>query len=698
MSHRPDSGESQLPLWADAILANLRTPGRRVGAIAPLSAAFALILVLGYGLVELWRIPSVDELNRQSFAQATVLYAHDGQEVSRYYEKNRTWIPLDSVARSTIDALIATEDRRFYKHWGIDVRRTLGAAVATIGGDPQGGSTITMQLVRNVYPHINDDFLLARKAKEWAVALRLERRYSKDEILEVYLNTVPFVFNTFGIQTAAMTYFGKSASELTVPESATLVGMLKGTMFYNPRRNPERALMRRNVVIQQMEEAGFLTAAEAEAYVRTPLQLDFQPVTTEDNRAPYFAEFVRRWLDEWAARKGYNPYTDGLRVYTTLDVDLQEAAEKAVREESALLQAVADVTWSRQGLAFHPWDPAAYVDRPEIEDAFAYFWDSQPEVLSRLARETPRFRRLASRLDDEQAALQHLLAEEAFVDSLKEVNARLQASFVAIDPRSGHIRAWVGGRDFRADKYDHVALAKRQPGSTFKPFVYAAALDNGYSPGDVFVDRRMTFRNAGSKSWTPRNFGGESGEAMTLRTALAHSKNTITAQLMQRVGARRVAEYAHRMGIESPLTEVPSLGLGTSEVSLLELTAAYATIVNHGVYRPPIFVTRIEDRHGKVIERFDSEERSAISGAVSYTLLDMLRGVVNGGTGTRIRTQYNVRGDLAGKTGTTQGGADGWFMLLHPDLVMGSWVGFNSPLVRFRTSYWGQGAHNALRI
>ena len=528
------SASGKKPLSWPAIRNNLGTPGRRLGAFLLIFAAAGLVFLLGYALYALWKVPSVDGLDRASFSQATVLYASDGSEISRYYEKNRTWVPLDSVSQETVEALVATEDRRFYDHWGIDIRRTVGAGLQTLTGDPQGGSTLTMQLVRNVFPRVQDDFIFTRKMKEWLTALRIEAQYSKDQILEVYLNTVPFMYNAFGIEAAAQTYFSKSAINLTAPEAATLVGMLKGTTFYNPVRNPERSQERRNVVLEQMAEAGYLSSQEVSEMQNEPLSLDFQRITHEENRAPYFAEHVRQWLDDWAGRRGYNPYTDGLKVYTTLDLGYQQAAENAVKEEARKLQAVADVSWSASSVPFFSSNGSAYLRRQPANGAFDYFWRVNDDVLSRLIRRSERYRKLTNRGTSGEEALDRLLNDPAFVDSLKDSSTRLEAGFVAIDPETGHVRAWVGGRNYEDDKYDHVALAKRQPGSTFKPFVYGAALENGYSPNDILLDRKVTYTSpATGKEWSPGNFGRETGQPIPLRQALARNCKLLRHRLQQ---------------------------------------------------------------------------------------------------------------------------------------------------------------------
>ncbi|MEX1055339.1 MAG: penicillin-binding transpeptidase domain-containing protein, partial [Rhodothermales bacterium] len=387
-------------------------------------------------------------------------------------------------------------------------------------------------------------------------------------------------------------------------------------------------------------------------------------------------EFLRGWIDEWAERYGMNPYTDGLRVHTTIDIRLQQAAQDAIDAVGNQLQAAAD-----------------------REIRFASLWERNPELVDHAIRQTHRYRALVESGVSAGGALDTLRAMPEFADSVKSKLRLVQAGFVAVNPHNGFVQAWVGGRDFSEVQFDHVAMSKRQPGSAFKPFVYTAAVANGYAPTYMMRDEEVSYVDPDTRRrWTPTNVGTASGQMVTLRDALAHSKNTITAQLTMQLGPGRVADYARRMGISSELDEVPSIGLGTSEVSLLELTGALGTLANYGTHNEPVFVTRIEDSEGNVIATFGGESRSAIPASVAYTVLDMMRAVVQYGTGQRIRGQYGVQDDVAGKTGTSQNGADGWFVLLHPNLAMGAWVGFASPSIHFRSDYWGQGAHTALPI
>ncbi|MDX1546230.1 MAG: transglycosylase domain-containing protein [Rhodothermales bacterium] len=686
----------------DHLRARLASNDRRerAGAIGGLALAGLMTLVLAGWLVLLFFfIPDPASISRENFDQATVVFTADGEELTRYAVENRVWMPLDSISPHVTEALLATEDHRFYRHGGIDLRRLVGAARATVGGNRQGGSTITMQLARNAYPQIWDDATPIRKLRELLTAKRLEDHFSKDEILEMYLNTVSFIYQAFGIEAAAQTYFAKPAQDLTALEGAVLVGMLKGPVYYNPVRNPERSRERRDVILAQMVKFGYLDAATADSLRQQETPLDFRPPSRDGGIAPHFAEHVRRHLDEWAERRGYNLYTDGLVVHTTIDSRLQAAAQQAAVEIGEDLQAVANLEWSRSSPSYFSSNARDYRGRAG-DAAFAHFWAQNPDLLNRFLSQTEAFRRMKANGLAPDSALARLRADAAFVDSVKAMQTWLDVGFVALDPRNGQVRAWVGGRDFAHHQYDHVAQARRQPGSTFKPFVYTAALERGFRPTDQMPDSIVTYRDPGSgRTWRPANVGGgASGRFMTLADALAYSKNTITAQLVAEVGPQRVAQTARRMGIKSELDAVPSIGLGTSPVTLLEMAGAYTPLANQGRYAEPVFLTRIENRDGQVIATFSSAPRPVLERYTAYSVLDMMRGVVDRGTGVRIRNQYGARGDFAGKTGTTQNGADGWFMLMHPELVMGAVVGFTTPSIHFRSNYWGQGAHTALHV
>ncbi|MBG9386666.1 penicillin-binding protein 1A [Caenimonas aquaedulcis] len=591
------------------------------------TASILPALVLLYILALLPFTPGIADLRKAKSEVPSVVMASDGSVLAEYKRLNREWVPLAEISPNVVNALIATEDRRFYEHHGLDLRRTAGAVLNTLRGNTQGGSTITQQLARNLFPEeIGRSISINRKVKEALTALKIEAVYSKNEILETYLNTVPFLYNAFGIEMAARTYFDKSAQQLNVQEAATLIGMLKGTSYYNPVLNPERARERRNVVLAQMVKYGKLDAARAQALAKAPLKLDFERQDVALGPAPHAAQWIRKWLIAWADNRGYNIHSDGLVVRTTLNARLQKAANQAMARQLDALQSLAD-----------------------------------------------RRRRKG------------------------EERVLLQSGFMAVDPRNGHILAWVGSRDFATEQFDHVNQARRQPGSTFKPFVYGAAFEMGMSPRDEFIDQPLAIHLPGGGIWSPTDGTPPTGAPMTLREGLAYSKNTITAQLMMRVGPQRVAQFARAMGVRvSKLDEVPSLALGTSPVTLREMVAAYGSIANGGRYIDPAMVVQVEDREGKVLEAFQQAvPEQAMSRSQSLQLVNAMRGVVDEGTGTAIRTRHGIQADVAGKTGTTQENTDGWFILMHPQMVAGAWVGFNDSSMTMGDA-WGPGAKSAL--
>ena len=675
-------------------------------------AAFVLSLITGAGvavvlIIGIWSLfliddlPTFEQLDNPSLQLATVAYTADNKELARYAFQNRSWVTYDEISPHAINALVATEDRRFFDHWGIDLPGIMVAASEAITKfDVRGASTISQQLARNLYNQdIGFDVSISRKLKEMITAVHLERRYTKREIIEMYLNTVSFNENAFGIEAAAQTFFSKPAIDLSPLEAASLVGMLQATTYYNPHRNPQNNQRRRNIVLSLMVSNGTLSPDYYDEHSDDPVEVEYNPsAEITASLAPYFAEQVRLWMREWASENDYGLYADGLRVYTTLDSRIQELAAASVEENMDGLQKVVDYEWSARGISTAT-NLEAYEERSGYEP-FEYFWNSKQSLVNSFIRETDRFRSLRRTGVSSDDAVDQLRGNEAFMDSLKAQKTRLEGALVSIDPHSGYVKAWVGGRSLATDWYDHVATAARQPGSTFKPFVYTAAIDNGWSPYYRLPDSTYTYRVPGTgQVWTPGNFGDQStGEMITLRDALALSKNTVTARVItQLVNPSQVAFYARRMGIESPLDEVPALALGTSDVTLLEMTSAYGTLASGGLHYDPVMVTRIEDRFGNVLYEHQPAPEEALSEETAYTVVDMMRGTVQYGTAVRLRGQYGLGNyDLAAKTGTTQNAADGWFIMMHPELVTGAWVGFNDRRVTFRSTFWGQGAHNAL--
>jgi penicillin-binding protein 1A len=663
-------------------------------------AALGLIMLCVYAVVLIPFTPSIADLQKAKIDQPSMLISSDGKRIATYKPMNREWVRLNRVSPHVINALIATEDHRFYQHYGVDVRRTLSGVFRTVLGDTEGGSTLTQQLARNLYPEeIGRERTITRKIKETITAIKIEYAYTKKEILETYLNSMPFLYNAFGIEMAARTYFDKPAQKLDVIESATLIAMLKGTSYYNPVLNPERALSRRNVVLSQMVKRGVLSQAEFDRLKTRPIRLDFERQPEAIGIAPHLAAHIRKWLIDWADRNDHNIYADGLRVHTTIDSRLQTIANQAVNRQSDALQAVADVEWGSSSPRLISTSAKAYIDMRRRVQSFAYFWKTKSGLLEQFIRESAAYRAALQSGAAPEAAMALLKNDREFMSKLRAAKTRLQAGFVAIDPATGEVKAWVGSRDFKTDQYDHVAQARRQPGSTFKAFVYGAALEQGMSPNKRFTDSPVEIRLPDGTIWRPSDLGEPTGRRMTAREGLIHSKNTITVQVMQEIGSKKTAELARKMGInQSKLDEVPALALGTSPVTPLEMVSAYSTIAASGVYRQPIFITRITDNKGKVLAEFATQDKRVMSEKTVGDLINMLRGAVDQGTGQAVRTQFGLRGDFAGKTGTTQNNSDGWFILMHPRLVAGSWVGFNDPRVTMRSNYWGEGGHNALLL
>jgi penicillin-binding protein 1A len=667
--------------------ADIRDPNRsswqRTGtALAVLLTWLALIPAgaVVYMLTIVPTAPSANELRRQTTIKPAIVLASDGSELTQFERDNRVWVPLDSVSRTFVETLLAVEDQRFYSHRGIDWHRAFGAGVSTVRGRTEGGSTITQQLARNMFPEeIGRALSIRRKLKEIITARRIERTHDKDQILEAYVNTVPFLYNAFGVEMAARTYFDTHANDLDEIQSATLVGMLKGTSYYNPVRHPERAEERRNLVLRLMSERGVVDSSELDSLQARPLGLDFERQPTAPSEAPHFTRYIREWLSEWADRNGVDLYADGLVIHTTLDPALQRLAEQSVRLHGQQLHDAAAAEWG---------------------GGFSAFWAQNSTFEERIIRRSGTFRDGVAGGRSESAMLDSIRADRSILDSLRAQATRLEVGFVALEPRTRYVRAWVGSRDYQEQPLDHVWKTRRQPGSVFKPFVYAAALSRGFLPGDTFVDEQTTIQVDRNRTWRPRNAGGAyTGQPMTLTEALAYSKNTVTAKLMMEVGPTYVASLARDMGIrESRLQPHPSLALGTSEVTLKEMATAYATLAAGGQYSEPVPVTRIEDRNGRVVAEFGTGGERAISQDVAQVVTHMLRGAIDRGTGRQIRSRFGVTADVAGKTGTSQNGADGWFILMHPNLVAGAWVGFPHPTVTFRTNQYGQGSRNALLV
>ncbi|RZI80045.1 MAG: penicillin-binding protein [Rubrivivax sp.] len=664
------------------------------------TAAFAIVATL-YVAYQVANAPAITTLKATRVPQPSVILSADGKTLGSYQEQRLQPVTLAQVSPFVTQALIATEDHRFREHEGVDWLRSIKAVLRTSIGRTEGGSTITQQLVRNLFPEdIGRARNLNRKVKEIVTALRIERIYTKDQILEAYLNTVPFLYNAVGIEAAAHTYFDKPAIELDAAESATLVGMLKGTNYYNPVLHPRRATARRNLVLGQMLKRQVLSQADYDAARQAPLQVSLTHQAVELELAPHFAAHVRKWLDDWADKGDHDLARDGFIIHTTLDSRMQEDAVKAVARQTEALQHVADVEWSQASMPMNSRSLEAYAQSGKRAKAFDYFWREHPSLLADAVRRTPDFKALLKAGNTDKAALAELMDKPEFMAKVRASKTRLEAGLVAVDPITGAVKAWVGSRDFDDEQFDHVAKAARQPGSTFKPIVYAAALEAGILPTRTYMDTAIEVRLGNGKVWRPTDMSGASGQSMTMWEGLVYSKNTITTQVMQDAGLPRITALARSMGISnSKLDPVPSMALGTSPVTLLEMATVYATIASNGEHKQPYFVERITDKQGNVLAEFGPNKADkALSIDAVNNLIDMMRGVVTYGTGSMLRSRFMPEGDLAGKTGTTQNNTDAWFMAIHPQLVTGAWVGFNDQHVTMRGNYWGQGGHSALLL
>ena len=665
-------------------------------------ASLAALALLGFILVNASDLPPLNEIENPQSNLSTQVISADGVILDNFYtEENRVNVRLNDISPFVVDALIATEDARFYSHAGVDYWSLPALIKRNLMGTTSGGSTITMQLSRNLFDQVSRDRTLNRKVKEFIVSVILEKNYTKQEIIEAYLNTVNIFGNAYGIEMAAQRLFGKPARDLRLEEAAVMVAMLKGQGVFDPIRRPDTVLSRRNLVLDLMVRHGFLAeGAAVDSLKALPLVVAPQGREHEKGLAPYFRQQVREFMAEWCRThtkpdgKPYNFYTDGLKVYTTLDTRMQRHAEAATRAHLQDLQQAFDA----QLVGYEPYK-------------------ADPSILTDLMRQSQRYRNARKAGKDQQAIRAEFDVPQPMSlfswareidtvmtpwDSLKYFARFLETGMVSIDPRTGAVRAWVGGINFRHFKYDHVGQGKRQVGSTFKPFVYAAAIDNGYTPCDEEINQPVTFENVDGNGarWAPKNSDGKFGGKMTLRQGLATSTNLITARLMRRLGPEVVADYAYKAGIKSHLDPVPALCLGTTDLSVLELTSAYGTFANGGEQIEPFFITRIEDRKGNVLEEFHPTTRSAFSQRTAYLMVELLRGVVDapGGTATRLRYRYDLRNEIGGKTGTTQNHSDGWFVGLTPPLVTGVWVGCADRRMRFRSMRDGQGASMALPI
>ncbi len=658
------------------------------------------LLVAMIALEWLGPLPDQDELKGLRNHKASEIYAADGKLLGTYFLENRTEVALSEVAPTLIEALVATEDVRFYQHRGVDGRSLARVAVKSVllqHASAGGGSTLSQQLAKNLFPRRSYAIfsLPINKIREMMIARRLENTYEKDKILELYLNTVPFGGNLYGIGAASKRFFQRSPAQLTVEQGAVLVGMLKATTTYNPARNPDRSLQRRNVVLDQWGHFTSLPHPQLDSLKSLPLGLNYRNQTEEVGLAPYFrqqaAQSLRKWFQEHPGpdNKPYNLYTDGLKIYTTIDRRMQYYAEEAVAKHMKSLQTAFDKHWKgrsiledndptllrgiRQSERYQGLRAAGLSD----EDALIAF--DQPEVMSYWSWEGTGEKEMTPR------------------DSVRHHLSFLQAGFLAVEPKTGYVRAWVGGIHHPQFKYDHVT-SQRQVGSTFKPIVYAAAIANGMDPCEYFPNEKVVYSDY--ENWAPGNADGKYEGYYSLAGGLTNSVNTVSAAVMMKVGVEKAWNFAQQFGFTSEIPKSPSMVLGTADLTLQEMVGAYTAFANRGVRSLPIYITKIEDAHGNVIVEWP--EQPATHRVMDATQADMvahmLQSVVQQGTASRLRRTYGLTMDLGGKTGTSQDQADGWFIGISPNLVVGAWVGGEARNIRFRSLGLGQGANTALPI
>lgn len=644
---------------------------------------------------------------------ASELYTADGKLLGKYFRENRSQVDYDGLSPNLVNALLATEDIRFTEHSGIDLIAVARAAIGKLTFNfAGGGSTITQQLAENIFFNRSKEYKgrlhsigglgkYVDKFKEWIVAVKLERDYTKKELLSMYLNTVDFGSNSFGIKVASSTFFDKDPDSLNVQESAMLVGLLQAPTRYSPVYNYDNAIHRRNVVINQMKKYNFITPQEADSIKALPIELQYNVDSHNQGLATYFRSVIRNFLLSWCAERNIDLFADGLRIYTTIDSKMQQYAEESMKESMAPLQKRFDEHWQNR----NPWIDENGKEIPNFIEKIATRTEYYRELVDQYGKNSdsvnilmnkPRKMRVFSWEGDIDTVMSPM-------DSIAYYKRFLQTGFMAMDPHSGDIKAWVGGINHKYFKYDHVMQGRRQPGSTFKPVVYTAAIDNYFSPCYPVVDAPVTFSMPGQDppTWTPSNADGKySGETLTLRQAMSRSVNSATAFVMKRIGPETVVEYAKKLGIKSPLQAVPSLSLGGGgEVSVYEMVGAYATFVNQGVYTQPRYITKIEDKNGNVWA-FPPRTHEALSEETAYLMVHMLKGATEeqGGTALGLDRELRIDNEIGAKTGTTQNASDGWFIGITKELAAGVWVGGDDRSIRFRNWYEGQGARTAMPI
>ena len=665
-------------------------------------------------------MPSLQDLEKPESELSSELYSSDNKLLGKYFRYNRSPVTFDELSEELVTTLLVTEDIRFYEHSGIDLKGLVRASygvgknILTFGssGLEGGGSTITQQLAKNLFkirqekrgtlsrvPFLG---LIISKVKEWIVAVKLEGFYTKKEILSMYLNTAEYGSNSYGIKVAAKTYFNKLPSELNYNESSIIVGLLNKPTKYNPYFNPDNAIEKRAEIFYNLYKYEIVDKQIYDSLKSMGLELNYKVENQNVGQATYFRTVVRNYLIAWAKENDYDLFSDGLKIYTTINSQMQEYAENSVKEQMKRLQGIFSEHWKGR----NPWiDEKGF----EIEN-----------FLENTIKRTRYFKDLLKEKENDTVAVFKKLNEKkkmrvfswegeidtifSLMDSLKYYKNFLQAGFVSIEPKSGYIRAWVGGINHKFFKYDHVKQGKRQPGSTFKPIVYAAAIDNGYSPCYPVVDAPVVFELPGQDPpyWRPDNHNSKwTGETMTLRRAMAKSVNSITAFITKKLSPNTVVDYAKKLGIQSKLDPVPAVCLGAGgDVSLFDLVGAYSTFINKGIWTEPFFISRIEDKYGNLIQEFIPTKQEALSEETAYLMLHMLKGSKEeeGGTARGLNPELTLNNDVGAKTGTTQNASDGWFVGVTHNLVSGAWVGGDDRSIHFRDWVFGQGARTAMPI
>ena len=657
--------------------------------------------------------PSYSDIKKPSQRVGSELYTADGKLIGRYFKENRTPVSFNDISKNVVNALVATEDVRFYKHTGIDVQ-AVGRAVVGMGKEG-GASTITQQLAKNLYrTRYNKSFGLAgrvpvvrtvvAKLKEWMTALKLESNYSKNDIITMYLNTVSFGNNTYGIKTASRIYFNKEASQLSVPQAALLVGMLKATTSYNPIKNPEKSLDRRNVVLSQMNKYNYLSKADLANYKTAPIGIEVGAEDEGSENDSYLRTAVDKYLEKWCEDNNYNLYEDGLKIYTTIDSKLQGYAEEAVKDQMRILQRRFYSVWGNED----PWEDSErkkvdYPDRAKkslpIYALLQKKFPNQPDSVEAYFNKKKKMKIFTYKGDRDTLF--------STMDSIRYYGKILNTGMMTLEPRTGKIKVWIGGIDHKFFKYDHVNQSKRQAGSTFKPFAYLAALESGMSPCDKFTDKpvRIAYQDKGeTKYWEPKNADWSySYQDMSLRWAMGRSVNTVTAQVTEKVGWDNVVKWAHECGIDSKLESVPSVSLGSNDVTVYEMVKAYGTFLNEGNKVEPILVEKITDQNDNIIEEFAPKFKRALTEEIAWLMLYMFRGSIEEPRGTsqalwEWNDLFKKNNQIGGKTGTSSDYVDAWYMGITKDLVTGVWVGCDERTAHFKNGEQGEGSRTALPI